>query len=62
MAGSVPADSVTHLLSFLALIRLAHSSGGRQRLAPHLAAAVPAVLRGLDPYRPALRRTCLPGR
>lgn len=58
----MPADSVAHLLTFLALIRLAHSPGGQQLLAPRLPAAAAMLLRGLDMDRPALRRTCLPVR
>ena len=59
MAGSEPVESTAHLLSFLALIRLAHTAGGQQALVPHLPRVVAAVLHGLDLDRPALRRNCV---
>lgn len=58
----MPEDSVAHLLTFLALIRLLHSPPGQQLLALRLPAATAVLLKGLDMDRPALRRTCLPVR
>ena len=59
MAGGEPPESAMHLLSFLALIRLAHSAAGQQALAAHLPRVAAAVLHGLNLDSPVLRRNCV---
>lgn len=54
--ADTPPGSPTHLLSFTALIRLMHSTRGREHVAAQLPLLVEVAMRALDPGKPALRR------